>query len=192
MDSPSKTIEEELEGEEDEETLIIEEETRISKFRRIIRPRSKQDTSEHIDKKLLRGKSLQIYWYLFENGPTGVRELQRALNYDSPGIITYQIKKLSENNLIIKDETTYKYSINVHVKTGLLNFYVKLGPRLIPRFSLCLIVFFAGFMIFFLGSIFWGDLFMTNPISLLLLFFLIFGSIAFIYESKMMWRLRPY
>ena len=192
MDSPIKAIEEELEKEKDEETLIIEEETRISKFRRVIRPKPKKDTSELIDKKLLQGKSLQIYWYLFENGPTGVRELQRALNYNSPGIITYQIKKLSENNLIIKDETTDKYSINIRVKAGLLNFYVKLGPRLIPRFSLYLIVFFIGFMVFFLGSIFWGDQFIINPISLFFLFFLIFGSIAFIYESKMMWKLKPY
>lgn len=183
---PDNTLEE-----QEEEGIVIEEETRISKFRRVIFPWTDKD-SITVENSLLRGKSLQVYWYLFEHGPTGVREIQRALNYSSPGLITYQIKKLTEAGLIIKDKITDKYSVNVRIKAGLLNFYIKIGPLLIPRFSLYLLGFLCGFLSYFVCALIWGDIFITNPGSLLLLLFLLFGSVTFIYESKTMWKLKPY
>ena len=191
-DASNSPLAKEKAREEQENEVIFEEETRISKFRRIVLPKSGEESSLFVDKNLLRGKSLQVYWYLYEHGPAGVREIQRALNYSSPGIITYQIKKLAENGLIVKDVTTEKYSINVRVKAGLLNFYIKIGSRLFPRFSLYLLGFFLGFCLFLLGSFFWGDRFITQPSSLLLLLFLFFGSIIFIYESIVMGKLKPY
>jgi hypothetical protein len=184
-------MEQELKKEE-KGSVVIEEETRISRIRRMILPSTSKDVMKDININLLRGKTLQIYWYLYEKGPAGVREIQRALNYASPGNISYQVKKLSENGLIIKDKTTDKYSVSINVKAGLLNFYIKLGPLLIPRFSLYLIVCFTGYLIFLLGAIFLGDPFITHPVSLLFLCFLSFGSIAFIYESRIMWKLKPY
>jgi hypothetical protein len=178
--------------EKHKESMVIEEETRISKFRRIILPKAKGELSEPIEKDILKGKSLKVYWYLFENGPAGVREIQRALKYNSPGIITYQIKKLAEHEFIVKDEITEKYDINIRVKAGLLHFYVKIGPRLIPRFSLYLMGFLIGFVIYFLGSVVGGDTFITHPVSVILLLVLIFGSLAFIYESRMIKKLKPY
>lgn len=188
-DSPKLSLDEEK---EENNKVIFEEETRISKYLRVFIPKTEKKTSFHTDKALLKGKSLQVYWYLFEHGPAGVREVQRALSYSSPGIITYQIKKLSENGLIVKDNVTGKYSVNLRVKVGLLNFYIKIGPWLLPRFSIYLTGFLIGFVAFFLGTFVWGDPFITNPGSLLLLLFLFLGSLAFIYESRMMWKLKPY
>ena len=48
-------------GEKQKESMVIEEETRISKFRRIILPKAKGELSEPIEKDILKGKSLQIY-----------------------------------------------------------------------------------------------------------------------------------
>jgi DNA-binding HxlR family transcriptional regulator len=180
-----------LQEEKLDKGLVIEEETRITKIRRFIFPPLEKDSS-YIDKSLLQGKSLQVYWYLFEHGPAGVREIQRALNYSSPGLITYQIKKLTEGGLIIKDESTEKYDINIKVKAGLLNFYTKIGPLLIPRFSLYLVGLFVGFFCYLLCSLVWGDHFITNPGSLLFLLLLVLASIVFIYESRMMGKLKPF
>ena len=172
--------------------LVLEEETRISRIRRIILPQSKKSSLISNDIENLEGKTLQIYWYLYEHGPSGVREIQRVLNYNSPGIITYQIKKLSENGLIIKDKETEKYKVHYYMKPGLLNFYIKIGSWLVPRFSVYLLIFFLGFAFFLIGMILWGDLFIIHPSSLVLLLFLFLESIFFIYESKIMRKLKPF
>ena len=185
----TKSLEEEV---QDINNIVLEEETRISKFRRIILPNTRDTKLNASDQTLLRGKTLQVYWYLFENGPMGVRDIQRGLNYKSPGIITYQIKKLSENGLISKDEQTDKYSVNRRVKAGLLHFYIKIGSYLVPRFSLYLLGFLIGFLLFLLGVLAEGDSFITHPSSLLLLLLLILGTLAFTYESRKMWKLKPY
>ncbi len=182
-----------LEEEEEHNNVpkIIEEETTVSRIRRIIIPGSKKAPSETVDNDLLQGKSLQVYWYLLEHGSTGIREIHRALNFSSPGLVSYQIKKLMKAGLVSKDEATEKYFVSREVKTGLLNFYVKVGNFLAPRFSIYLIGFLFGFIMFFFSSFLWGDQFITKPGSIILLMFLIFGSLAFIYESMKLGQLKP-
>ncbi|MFX0211105.1 MAG: hypothetical protein ACFFDT_34315 [Candidatus Hodarchaeota archaeon] len=182
-----------LEKEEEHNIVseIIEEETTISRIRRIIRPGSRTSQNKSADNGLLQGKSFQVYWYLLEHGSTGIREIHRALNFSSPGLVSYQIKKLIKAGLVTKDEKTEKYFVSREVKTGLLKFYVKIGKTLIPRFSIYLMGFLFGFLSFFFSAFLWGDQFITNPGSLILLIFLIFGSMAFIYESMKLGQLKP-
>lgn len=51
----------------------------------------------------LSGKTLLVYWTLLKTGnKMGVRELQRKLDFSSPSLAAYHIKKLRELSLIEK------------------------------------------------------------------------------------------
>ena len=168
---------------------IISKESFVSKEKRIIIPKPIPDKVNGSN--LLQGKTLQVYWYLLENQLAGVREIQKSLKFSSPGLVAYQINKLTKAGIISKDEKTEKYFINKKIQSGILTFYVKLGTYLIPRVSLYLITFLLGFIVFAFCSLIWGDTFITQPGSLLFLILLIIGSLAFSYESMKMWKLKP-
>jgi hypothetical protein len=140
---------------------------------------------------VLKGKPLQVYWYLLTHGAAGVREIQKSLNFSSPGIVSYQLNKLSELGIISKHEESDEYYIKEEVKSGILGFYVRFGYRMIPRFSIYLSLFICGFLAFFVLSFIMGDTFITHPGSILLFLFLTIGTLAFITESRKMWKIRP-
>lgn len=169
---------------------IISKESFISREKRVIIPKTTPNKANGSN--LLQGKTLQVYWYLLENQLAGVREIQKALKFSSPGLVAYQINKLTKAGIILKDEKTEKYFINEKIQSGIMGFYVKVGTYLIPRISLYLITFLLGFIVFALCSLTWGDEFITQPGSLLFLILLIIGSLAFSYESMRMWKLKPY
>ena len=149
------------------------------------------DESKH--ENLLEGKSLQIYWYLLTHpqGLAGIREIQKDLGISSPGTVTYQIKKLLDNDIISRNEQSEKYFVKEEIKSGIFGFYVRIGYRMIPRLSLYLATFVIGFGIYFLLLLVRGDEFITDPTSWVLLFFLIFGTCALIFESTKMWKMKP-
>jgi prolipoprotein diacylglyceryltransferase len=187
----SKQIEETLEKVDKEtHTLeIVTKETRISKVIRKVTARV--IPTQSFDPELLQGKTLQVYWYLLEHGAASVRDVHKALDFSSPGLVYYQMKKLLAGGIIAKDVHTDKYFIREKVKSGILDFYIEIGSIFIPRFSIYLTVFLLGFVLFFLSALLWGDAFMTNPGTILLFFFLLFGSFVFIYESMRTWKLKP-
>ena len=186
-EQPEDTLEN---GDQEHSILEIEQaETRITKVKRQLGIRvlpGKLDSSP-----LLQGKTLQVYWYLLEHGPASVREVHNALNISSPGLVYYQIQKLLAAEIVTKDEETEKYIIHEKVKTGILDLYIEIGGVLIPRFSVYLVVFLLGFVIVFFSFLIWGDQFITHPGVLLLFFFLLFGSLVFIYESRKINKLKP-
>lgn len=141
--------------------------------------------------KILRGKTLQIYWYILTHTNAGVREIQKSLKISSPGTVSYQIKKLVIAGIISKNETNGKYYVNEESRKGVLGFYVRIGFMMIPRFSLYLTVNIVGFIGYLIFAGFHGDAFITHPASFLLLFLLIFSSAVFIFESIKIWRTRP-
>ncbi len=141
--------------------------------------------------KILRGKTLQVYWYILTHKYAGVREIQKALSISSPGTVSYQIKKLVDANIISKNEKDGKYYANESLKKGVLGFYIRIGFLMIPRFSLYLVIYILGFIGYFVFAFVYGDNFITNPGSLLLLFFLIFGIAIFIFESIKIWKRKP-
>jgi len=144
-----------------------------------------------ISENILQGKTLQVYWYFFTHKLAGVREIQKALNISSSGTVSYQITKLLKAGFISKDEKEGKYYLNEEVKIGILRFFIRIGKRTIPRISLYLIIYFLGFIIYLILAMIQGIGFFSDPINLLLLFFLILGTIIFILESYKIWKLKP-
>ena len=151
----------------------------------------KKDIGEQSRDELLKGKILQVYWYLLTHDNAGVREIQKSLEFSSPGIVSYQLNKLLEAGIISKNEEIEKYYVKEEVKTGILGFYIRIGYRMIPRFSIYLGIFICGFIGFFLLSLIEGDEFVAHPGSLMLFLFLIIGTLAFVIESIRMWKIKP-
>lgn len=139
----------------------------------------------------IEGKALQVYWYIFTHSHVGIRQIQKALDFSSSGTVAYQITKLLKAGIILKDHEEGKYTINKEIKIRTLKFFIRIGPRVIPRISLYLIIYILGFIVYSILVLINGNKFITEPISLLLLFFLISGTIIFIFESYKIWKLNP-
>ena len=144
-----------------------------------------------IARELLQGKTLQVYWYIFTHNHAGIREIQKALNFSSSGTVSYQITKLLKAGIISKDSLEGKYSINEEIKFGVLKFFIRVGNRMIPRLSLYMIIYILGFTMYLFLAIIQGEMFVMNPLSLFLLFFLVIGIIIFVIESYKIWKLNP-
>ncbi|MFX0138232.1 MAG: hypothetical protein ACFFDN_31615 [Candidatus Hodarchaeota archaeon] len=142
-------------------------------------------------KKVLQGKTLQVYWYILTHHRAGVREIQKALKMASSGTVAYQLDKLLKAGVISKNDKDSKYYVKEGVKKGVLGFYFRLGPIMIPRYSLYLVVNILGVLGYVFLAWMYGDEFITNPASLLFLFFIIFCTTVFIYESIKIWKRKP-
>ncbi|MHA2430885.1 MAG: winged helix-turn-helix domain-containing protein [Promethearchaeota archaeon] len=142
-------------------------------------------------KKVLHGKTLQVYWYILTHNRAGVREIQKALKRVSSGTASYQLNKLMKAGIISKNDEDGRYYVKEGVKKGVLGFYFRLGPFMIPRYSLYLVVNILGIIGYILLAKKYGDVFITNPASLLFLFFIIFSTSVFIFESMKIWKRKP-
>ncbi|MFW9822629.1 MAG: hypothetical protein ACFFE4_06830, partial [Candidatus Thorarchaeota archaeon] len=140
---------------------------------------------------LLQGKTFQVYWYIFTHQRAGIREIQKALNFSSSGTVAYQISKLLKAGVILREKLEGKYIINREIKIGVLKFFIRFRNRLIPRVSLYLLIYILGFSVYLILIVITEDQFLFNPLGLLLLFFLITGTIIFIFESYKVWKLNP-
>ena len=85
---------------------------------------------------LLKGTTWKVYKYILERGPTGIREIQKALGLSTPSLALYHVNKLEQEGIIKKDEQGYT------ANQILLRNRVKIRRLLIPRFS-----FYSLFMI---------------------------------------------
>ena len=141
--------------------------------------------------KILHGKTLQIYWYLLTHKRAGVRKIQKSLKISSPGTVSYQIDKLMNAGIISKSQKDGRYLVKENVKDGILGFYFHIWIFMIPRYSLYLFINIMGFIGYGLFAIMYGNEFISNPGSFLLLFFLIYNTFAFIYESKKIGERKP-
>jgi len=85
----------------------------------------------------LRGKTLQVYWYMLRGGGRsfGVREVQRALGFRSPSVALHHLEKLRELGLVEK-KATGDYQVAREVKVGFLKLFLKVGGFRFPRFLL--------------------------------------------------------
>ena len=141
--------------------------------------------------KVLHGKTLQVYWYILSHHRAGVREIQKALKMVSSGTVAYQLDKLIKAGIISKNDEDGKYYVKEGVKKGVLGFYFRLGPFMIPRYSLYLVVNILGIIGYIFLARIYGDEFITHPASLLFLFFIIFCTSVFIFESMKIWKRKP-
>ncbi|MFX1461533.1 MAG: winged helix-turn-helix domain-containing protein [Promethearchaeota archaeon] len=143
------------------------------------------------DKKVLQGKTLQVYWYILTHHQAGVREIQKALKMVSSGTVAYQLDKLMKAGIISKNDEDGKYYVKEGIKKGVLGFYFRFGPFMIPRYSLYLVVNILGVLGYVFLAWIYGDEFITNPASLLFLFFIVFCTCVFIFESIKIWKRKP-
>jgi hypothetical protein len=109
----------------------------------------------------------------------------------SPGTASYQINKLVKAGIISKNEEDGKYYVKEGVKKGVLGFYFRLGHLMIPRYSLYLVINILGVIGYVYLATIYGDAFITNPASLLFLFFIIYCTCVFIFESIKIWKRKP-
>ncbi|NHJ02976.1 MAG: hypothetical protein EAX86_12645 [Candidatus Heimdallarchaeota archaeon] len=157
----------------------------------IDRIRSIGTTRSPIDKEIVQGKALQVYWFLVTHDTASIREIQRALDFASPGTVTYQLSKLESAGVVVKDPEQDKYRVRAEIKSGILGFYIRIGYRMIPRFSIYLLLFLLGLFCFILTALDRGDAFITDPFNWIILLILFLGIFAFIFESIRIWRMRP-
>ncbi len=152
-----------------------------------VKAQKKKDNRE----KVLHGKTLQVYWYILSHHRAGVREIQKALKMVSSGTVAYQLDKLMKAGIISKNDEDGKYYVLEGVKKGVLGFYFRLGPLMIPRYSLYLVVNMLGIIGYIFLARIYGDVFITHPASLLFLFFIIYCTCVFIFESMKIWKRKP-
>lgn len=154
-------------------------------------PEVKTNDLKDNKKKVLQGKTLQVYWYILTHNRAGVREIQKALKMVSSGTAAYQLEKLMKAGIISKNDEDGKYYVKEGIKKGVLGFYFRLGPFMIPRYSLYLVVNILVVIGYIILARIYGDELITNPLSLLFLFFIIFCTIVFIFESIKIWERKP-
>ncbi|MHA2238755.1 MAG: hypothetical protein ACXAB2_10365, partial [Candidatus Hodarchaeales archaeon] len=84
-----------------------------------------------------------------------------------------------------------KYFVKEEIKSGILGYYFRLGYRVVPRFTLYLLIYLFGLTGYFFFVIERGDTYIQDPSSILLLLLILFGISVFIYESLNIWRKKP-
>jgi DNA-binding transcriptional ArsR family regulator len=141
----------------------------------------------------LKGKTLQIYWYLLRDPgcSVGVREVQRALGFSSPSVASHHLDKLLSLGLVEKT-IRGEYLLNQEIKVGLLKFFSRMGRFLVPRhlfYAVWLSSMFAIYLVVY-NFILAQPTFTVHNIAAIL-----FGSIANIIlwiETVRLWRERPF
>jgi predicted transcriptional regulator len=90
---------------------------------------------------VLKGTTWKVYKYILENGPTGIREIQKSLNLSTPSLVLYHLNKLEQGGIIKKDGQGYT-AIQV-----LLHNRVRLKKLLIPRYFFYSLFMIAAIMV---------------------------------------------
>jgi len=133
------------------------------------------------------GSTLLVYWYMLKkrDEAVGAREVQRAMGFSSPSSASYQLEKLRELGLIVKDRSG-DYRVERFVKTGILSAFIFIGSFTFPKhvlyatFTTIMILLFVALLI---PSF--------SPISLAALLPGILADAIFWYEALQVWRHRP-
>jgi DNA-binding transcriptional ArsR family regulator len=136
----------------------------------------------------LKGKTLQIYWYLLKSpsSSVGVREVQRSLGLSSPSVAAHHLDKLLSLGLV-KKTMRGEYFLSQEVKVGLLRFFTRMGRFLVPRYLFYSLWFSTMFVMY---------LILYQPTgSVHNIAALIFGVIAntiLWLETVRLWRQKPF
>lgn len=145
------------------------------------------ESEKDIIDKLLKGRTMSVYALLLSQGQMGVRDIQRALGFSSPSLALHHLTKLSELDLVKKDESGI-YSISRTIRVGSLSLFIKLGTRLVPRFL------FLGTLIVAM-LILYGIFFFSWPPSGKDFMYIALSVIAILvlfYETRRIWLLKPF
>jgi hypothetical protein len=141
----------------------------------------------------LKGKTLQIYWYLLKdpNSSVGVRQVQRSLGLSSPSVAAHHLDKLLSLGLVEKS-IRGEYSVNQEVKVGLLKFFSRMGRFLVPRhlfYAIWLSTMLAIYILLY-------NVILSQPTgsvhNIAALLFGIVTNVVLWFETMRLWREKPF
>lgn len=135
----------------------------------------------------LKGKTLLVYWYLLKKGrgSCGVREVQKALGFSSPSSAFYQLEKLRQLGLVVKNRSG-NYQVSRVVKTDVMSAFIFFGGCAFPKYLFYALA--TSLMILLFIGLF------SHVLSLIMVAALLPGALAaaiFWYETLKVWHLRP-
>jgi predicted DNA-binding transcriptional regulator len=137
-----------------------------------------------LNKKEVSGNTLRVYMFLVKNGPSELREVQRALGFSTASLASYHLNKLAEIGYVFQDNYG-KYVAKTEAAKEILEGYTKVGKILVPQ-----LLFFSVFF-----SILIVYLSLQSIVSQIYLPFLIVASLSCIavlwYETLRLWRRLP-
>ena len=141
----------------------------------------------------LKGKTLQIYWYLLRDpsSSVGVREVQRSLGLSSPSVAAHHLNKLLSLGLVEKN-TRSEYFLNQEIKVGLLKFFSRMGRFLVPRhlfYAIWLSTMFAIYLIVYNVILFQPTGSVHNLAAIL---FGVIASLVLWIETVRLWKEKPF
>ena len=141
----------------------------------------------------LKGKTLQIYWYLLRDpsSSVGVREVQRSLGLSSPSVAAHHLNKLLSLGLVEKN-TRSEYFLNQEIKVGLLKFFSRMGRFLVPRhlfYAIWLSTMFAIYLIVYNIILFQPTGSVHNLAAIL---FGVIASLVLWIETVRLWKEKPF
>ncbi|MFQ6064000.1 MAG: hypothetical protein ACE5L6_00850 [Candidatus Bathyarchaeia archaeon] len=144
-----------------------------------------QQPTEELIASQLKGNTLRVYWHLLNNpqNATGPRQIQRALDFSSPALADYHLKKLETIGLVEKKRGEYR--LIRHVDVGILKQFIRLGTHILPR-HLLYATLFTTLLTFYVTQL--------KTINFYSLYALILATIATAilwYETIRAWQQKP-
>lgn len=135
-------------------------------------------------RKKLKGKTLRVYWYLLQNPRSiSLREIQLGSKLSSPSLASYHLDKLVQLDLVSVNAHGI-YKLKKDFKIGVLRLFVGKGKYLVPRY-----LFYA---VFYTAALPISLLIIPQsfgPLTILLMFILIFGAVSSWLEVVRAWKL---
>lgn len=151
-------------------------------------PKSSRDIDPNVLESVLKGKTLQVYWYIIQqpSHTVGIRQVQRALVFSSPSIAVHHLEKLNDLGLVEK-KGTGEYVLLEEVKVGVLKLFTHMGRFLVPRYLFYSVLF---------STMFAAYLMLCTMTQITPSFYAItFSAVAmliFWVETVRLWRERPF
>lgn len=93
--------------------------------------------------------TFRVYMYVLKKKKVGIRDVQHDLNFSSPHLADYHLKKLESIGLLKKENSSYSA---VPKSFGVLRLFLFLDRWIIPKTFFLVILFLSmtiGFLIFF-------------------------------------------
>ncbi len=141
----------------------------------------------------LKGKTLQIYWYMLRdpNTSVGVREVQRSLGLSSPSVAAHHLEKLLSLGLVEKT-TRGEYLLNQEIKVGVLKFFSRMGRFLVPRhlfYAIWLTTMFVIYLVVYNVVLYQPTGSVHNIAAII---FGVVASLVLWIETVRLWREKPF
>jgi hypothetical protein len=135
----------------------------------------------------IKGKTLQVYWYLLRHpSPLTAREVQRGTELSSPSLSLHHLEKLRQFGVVEKN-VHGEYKITRDVRVGILRLFIGRGRTMVPRY-----LFYATFYTSLTAALMTMLLLFGNWYSIILILLLVSVCVVLWYEALSIWREQPF